>query len=63
MVAGLVGLVIDLFLLNSRRTRPAERTGYGKPAATPSMGTGPPSRKRSWSVSQRAVVWSMRKDE
>jgi uncharacterized protein YjbJ (UPF0337 family) len=28
MVAGVVGLVIGLFLLNSRRARPAERTVY-----------------------------------
>lgn len=28
MVAGVVGLVIALFLLNSRRGRPAERTVY-----------------------------------
>jgi membrane protein implicated in regulation of membrane protease activity len=28
MVAGVVGLVIGLFLLNTRRARPAERTVY-----------------------------------
>ena len=41
MVAGVVGLVIGLFLLNSRRARPAERTGYEDPAGRSVYGDRP----------------------